>query len=91
MRSSVIRDEIIRRELSPVSWRIGAHPGGKIQNFAFELVGICGRMPHEEPPSFCLVDFFVCELILLQKDGWFLIFDARMDKYHTIQGDYSST
>jgi len=27
----MIRDEIIRRELSPVSWRIGAHPGGKFR------------------------------------------------------------
>ena len=31
----------------------------KIQNFTFELVGICDRISYGEPLSFCLFDFLV--------------------------------
>ena len=31
----------------------------KIQNFTFELVGICDRISYEEPLSFCLFEFLV--------------------------------
>jgi hypothetical protein len=49
----------VSRELLPASWRVHAHPGGKSQNYVFELAGICGRMPHGKPLSFCLAEFFV--------------------------------